>query len=99
MLPISYFIADGINQFVSVVFNSMDVTCRFLANTSAELSCNITYGQCRGGNNITEYGTRTDSLSTTVKIRLSNIEQGLCYVIDASNGAYTVQIEGMFTGQ
>ena len=75
----------------------MDVICNFMNSNqqvNSELSCNITYGPC-GNLTSTKYGISTDSFGT-VKIRLSNLKQRFCYVIDASNGNDTVQVEGMY---
>ena len=97
---------DVVNHLVSVTFESANrVVCLFVglqdSQTTRSLSCVIVYGLCQQqllDSRQEIHGTST-SFSTVVIDLPASIQSGVhCYTVNASNGTFTVLVEGI-TGQ
>ena len=71
------------------------IICNFTEELDSEnRSCSITYGSCEGQRNITAKGVRNSSSIVIIDLPTKSLNV-YCYVISASNGSFTIQIEGM----
>ena len=93
-------IIDQTNRFVNITFESPNkLLCTFLSQQESKktLSCDVAYGPVCD-QHPTERAQGICSSPTTVVIDLPHIPQTLlneyCYVVNASNGIFVVQIEG-----
>jgi hypothetical protein len=90
--------AGCINQFVQVEYDASASTlsCTFLKRQNSVKLCQIHYGPC--GQDL----TKTDNGTTTFDVVLLNIsvsstsggDETFCYIVMATDGSYTVLVEG-----
>ena len=81
------------NQFVKVEYDSAasTITCTFNQLDNFEnLLCDIRYGRC-GQELFDSSSSTTTSNVATLKAKVSGTT---CYLVTASNGSYTVMVEG-----
>ena len=70
------------------------LTCIFLnSNDTSEKSCNVRYGQC--GQEMRTVSGYSSNNSVTVSLQLSTVYISVCYIVTASNGSFTVIVEGI----
>ena len=97
-LVVYILITDNTNQYVDVKFiSSTSVTCEFLGeqqNTAVTVkSCAIIYGHCQRSN----LTAKNSSTANIVNINLlSSLDADCCYYINATNGNFTVFLEGSY---
>ena len=98
-------IPDGTNQYFDVLFESATrVICSFHDQPENQSlrnkSCSIMYGPCGQTSSITVTAQNmisSDSLTVVIDLQ-SQLANGYCYTVTASNGALsTVKIQGMFS--
>ena len=97
-------IPDGTNQYFDVLFESATrVFCNFRDQPENQFlrnkSCNITYGPCgqASSTTMTAQNISSDSLMVVINLQ-SQLANGYCYTVTASNGASsTVKIQGTFS--
>ena len=84
------------NHFVDISYNSADstITCTFLNKMdNTTKSCSVRYGPCDNVNKtINDDGHR--KLPNTVVLQVTNPNSSFCYVVTASNGSFTLVVEG-----
>ena len=88
-----------INQYVNITFQSANrILCTFLDQQRGQntMSCDVTYGPCRQEPTEIARGTITTT-ANTVNIAINPQTSEYCYVVNASNGTFTVLIEGQIT--
>lgn len=94
----NYFSAK-MNKYVDVTFESSTrVVCTFTEQPGSQnkKSCGIMYGSCGQQLTVTVLGRSTSA--STVVIDFPELQSSdYCYIIRASNGTYTVQVQGMFS--
>ena len=77
------------NKYVNITFLSENnILCSFLDQQEGQSTCNVTYGPCQQVPTEIARGT-TSNIAIDPQI-LSEY----CYMINASNGTFTVLIEG-----
>ena len=87
------------NQFVKVEYDSATstISCVFLNNRNIiEQSCSIKYGKCNQKLVLTASDNSTLESPNRVTLQVES-DGSDCYVIRASNGTFTVIIEGQFS--
>ena len=99
-------IPDGTNQYFDVTFEStVRVVCSFPRDqpenqSLRNKSCSITYGSCGQASSTTitaQNMISSDSLTVVIDLQ-SQLANGYCYTVTASNGASsTVRIQGTFS--
>ena len=83
------------NQFVKLEYDSaaFTITCTFSQSDNFEnLSCDIRYGRC--GQELSDSVPSTTTSTNTVTLNL-RVSGAICYLVTASNGSYTVLVEGI----
>ena len=84
------------NNFVKVEYNSgtRSLTCVFLNNLdTSEESCNVTFGECDKLESST-YITDMETANSMTVLPDHLIAGIYCYIVRASNGTYTVTVNG-----
>ena len=73
------------------------ILCTFLDQQGSQgtVSCDVAYGPCQQQPNTSARGTIT--APNIVNIAINPQTSEYCYVVNASNGTFTVIIEGMIT--
>lgn len=95
LLFVDMCISGCTNQFVKVEFDSAAsiFTCTFSQLDNFEnLSCDIRYGRCGQELSDSVSSTTTSTNVVTLDVRVSG---ATCYLVTASNGSYTVLVEGI----
>ena len=93
---------DCSNNFVRVGADSSSytITCVFLTpSADTKKSCNVTYGLCqhkKTQNVGTSDPTDSDTITVQLELESSMLNQTLCYVVKASAGVVTIEVEGRF---
>ena len=92
---------DDINRFLAVKFDSSGstITCIFLnQQDNSEKSCSIAYGLCGENPHLSSQGVPTStSNSIILQLQFENkTEFDYCYLVTASNGTFSVIVEGRF---
>ena len=100
MLPLIFSI-DAVNKFVNVTFVSETrIVCTFLGlhqNQGANsLMCGISYGPCQQ-TPMTSQGDVGSPNTVNIELPASMSSGTYCYTINASNGTYTVLVEGIIS--
>ena len=64
---------------------------------SSQKSCSVEYGICDQAMNSAQNSTTDDSPSTvTIKLNITAMNSNTCYVVTATNGTFTVMVNGSF---
>ena len=104
---LTYKFLGCLNTFVQVEVDTSEIecsytiTCVFLNQLDATVkSCSVTYGPCQQETtkNVTSDPTDGDTVSVMVQ-ELENCNsstRALCYTVTATNGSYTIEVEGRF---
>ena len=82
------------NHFVKMEYDSAAsiFTCTFSQSDNFEnLSCDIRYGRC--GKELSDSVSSTTTSTNVVTLDVS-VSGAICYLVTASNGSYTVLVEG-----
>ena len=90
---------DTTNQYVDVIFTSAkSISCEFAdhMSTHSRKSCSIRYGLCQQPFTMNAQGSVVSDSSSTIKINLDTNLNTYCYSINASNGTFTLLMEGDF---
>ena len=85
-----------INQFVQVDYDAFASTlsCTFLKRQNSVKLCYVQYGPCGQDLTMTDEGTTTfDVVPLNISV-LSGADETFCYIVMATNGSYTVLVEG-----
>ena len=88
------------NKYVSITFQSANkILCTFLdqqIRDQSTMSCDVTYGPCQ--QELTEISRgKITATANTVNIAIYPQTSEYCYMVNASNGTFTVLIEGEIT--
>ena len=90
------FYVDCTNQFVEIQYSSATstISCIFLSELDgSEKSCSIRYGECN--QELTEMAAGNTTTSSVIMLNLTlTSSDSQCYVATASNGTYTVMVDG-----
>ena len=84
------------NKYVNITFQSINqILCAFLGQQGGQstMSCNVAYGPCQQEPTEIARGTIT-ATANIVNIAIDPQTSEYCYVVNASNGTFTVLIEG-----
>ena len=89
------------NRHVSITFLNQPtnkIVCTFLDQQEGQgtVSCDVAYGPCQKQPAAIARGT-VSADSNVVNIAINPQTSEYCYVVNASNGTFTVQIEGQIT--
>ena len=87
------------NEYVDVKFESATrIVCEFRNQVRRNNKlCTIIYGECQKPLIMTIRGNTTNDSPNTVRLELHSYLQNYCYIINATNGTYTVLIEGIYS--
>ena len=87
------------NEYVDIKFESAtSIVCEFRNQTRPNMKlCTITYGECEESLVMSAHGNTTDDSPNTVTLQLHSDLQNYCYTINATNGTFTVLIEGIYS--
>ena len=95
------YVLGGTNIYVSVKFEtSRRIVCTFLGDQSngdnvSRQSCVIMYGPCEERLIMTTHGIRLSASNTIIIDLPAESPSNYCYIISASNGTFSIRIEGM----
>ena len=94
--PIYCTIIGQTNKYVNITFQAADkIMCTFLDQQGqSTVSCDVAYGPCQRQPTAISRGTLAAE-SNTVNIEINPDTSEYCYVVNATNGTFTVLIEGL----
>lgn len=89
------------NEFVKVEYNptASVITCIFQHQWNTTKLCSVVYGPCH--QNLVHYQASNTSNSDTVLLNIKPdlLDQMFCYIVTASNGTFTIMVEGTLEGK
>ena len=78
--------------------SARDIVCEFIDRITMYSTkwCSIKYGPCQQPFTMTAQGSNLSDSSTTVKINTNTNLDSYCYTINASNGSFTLLMDGTY---